>query len=358
MLRGRVHLGVVVLLVVIGTIAAGVWLFQDQFHYGNASALHRAVMKHDLQKVKKLIADGVDLNQTMRAAMYPGTWDATALHIAARDNSVEIVKVFIEAGADKNAVDRLGYSPLHAAISEGSDSAALELIRAGAELSAKSGEGQAGYALENDGQPIQTALECASMETVKEMIVAGADIARDVGPDAMGWIDGRDFEQKIQFLIDQGFSVEGKDSTSERAIHVAARRNDIASLALLLNHGADIEAHGGSYAFTPLMTAADAGANDALVFLLDRGADVSASVENFGSPLYVAAFSGKTETVRTLLSKNLGIDIQAGRQSDKATPLHLAYWNNDAEMIRMLLDAGANPNARTTDGRLPNQFRK
>ncbi len=358
MRRARIHVGVIVLLLASGMIGSGVWLFLDRFYYGNASALHRAVMKHDLKRVQALIADHVNLDQTMYAGLFPRTWDATALHLAARDNSVDIVKALLTAGANKNAIDRLGYTPLHGAISEGADDAAQELIRAGADLSAKPGEGQAGYAVENHGQPIRTALESASVQTVKAMIDAGTDIAHDIGPDAMGWIDRRDVQQKIQLLLDYGFSVDGKGPQSRRAIHVAAGKDDVVSLALLLDHGADLEARGGNYALTPLMTAAYAGANKAVTFLVDHGADIHASVENFGSVLYVAAFAGKTDTVRLLLSMKLPIDLQAGRQSDRATPLHMAYWNNDAEMIRMLLDAGADPNARTTDGSLPNQFRK
>jgi ankyrin repeat protein len=55
---------------------------------------------------------------------------------------------------------------------------------------------------------------------------------------------------------------------------------------------------------------------------------------------------------------NLGIDLQAGRASDKATPLHFAYWNNDTEMADLLIKAGALPDASTTDGRLPKEYRR
>lgn len=106
------------------------------------------------------------------------------------------------------------------------------------------------------------------------------------------------------------------------------------------------------------MQAAFYGSNEALGVLLQRGADPMVSTESFGSLLYAAVFENETDTVRLLLSMDLGIDVQAGRASDRATPLHMAHWNGDQEIIDMLLEADADPAARTTDGRVPSQFVK
>ncbi len=189
------------------------------------------------------------------------------------------------------------------------------------------------------------------------MLDAGADPRSDIGDDAMSYVDGLDRTAKLQILLERGFSVEGS-STIGQPLQLAAENNDIAATMLLLEHGADIEATGGGYDFTPLLAAAYAGSNDAITMLLKRGANPKTGTEHFGSPIYAAAFSGKRETVRLLLSMNLGIDLQTGRASDKATPLHMAYWNNDAEMADLLVKAGALQDARTTDGRLPSAFRK
>jgi ankyrin repeat protein len=353
----RVHLWWIVPLALISAFTTAGWWFVDTLHYGNASSLHRAVMQDDCKRVKRLIARGADVNTRMKAGLFPDTWGATPLHLAARQDGVELVEELIRAGADKDAADELGFTPLHAALRDGADAAAQVLIRASARVRSDTNDGRSGYALENCGQPLRTALQRASIATVRLLLVAGADPRSDIGDDALAYADGPDRVAKLQLLLEGGFSVEGS-STMGRPLHVAAENNDAAAIALLLDRGADIEAKSGSYEFTPLLAAAYAGSNDAVRMLLERGANPKAGTEHFGSPVYAAAFSGKRETVRLLLSMNLGIDLQAGRASDQATPLHFAYWNNDSEMASLLIKAGALSNARTTDGRLPAEYRK
>lgn len=353
----RVHLWWLVPLVILLCLAGGAWWFLDSLHYGNATALHRAILKGNADRAESLIHRGADVNARMYAGLFPDTWGATPLHLAARRGDARLVASLLKAGADKDASDDLGFSPLHAALRDGANDAAVALIRAGAHAHSSTLEGRAGYALENCGQPIRTALQHASIVTVSAMLDAGADPRADIGDDAMAYAYPPDLLAKLQVLSDRGFSVEGT-STRGRALHVAASHNDVEAIAFLLDHGANIEAKGGDYQFTPLLEAAYSGANDAVRLLVERGANPKAGTEHFGSPIYAAAFSGKRETVRLLLSLNLGIDLQAGRQSDGATPLHFAYWNADPEMVRLLVDAGAKPDARTTDGRVPSAFNK
>jgi len=268
-----------------------------------------------------------------------------------------MVEVLLQAGADKDATDDLGFTPLHGALADGADCAAQILIRAHANVRSGTSDGRDGYALHNRGQPLRSALERGSITTVRMMLNAGADLQLDVGEDAMAYASGPDRLSKLQLLVERGFTVEGMSSQG-RPLQLAAAASDTESIKFLLDHGANIDAAGGGYGFTPLLAAAYFGANDSIELLLKRGANPKLGTEDFGSPIYAAAFSGKTEIVRLLLSLNLGIDLQSGRASDKATPLHFAYWNNDTEMAQLLLKAGALPDARTTDGRLPTQFRK
>jgi ankyrin repeat protein len=358
--RKRVHLWWIIPLLFIGTLT-GAWLwFVDSLSYGNASSLHRAVINNDQQRVTRLIARGANVNAVMHGGLYPGNWGATPLHLAARHDRVEMVEQLIRAGADIDVLDKLGCSPLHAALHRGANASAQALIRGHAKTRSPAGEGRSAYALQNYGQPLRTALQTSSISTVRLLLEAGADLRSDVGDDAMAYVDGPDRLDKVQLLLERGFSVNehASNPNQETPLHNAANSNDTAAINLLLDHGADIEAVQGGYEFTPLLAAAYWGSNDAIKSPIEHGADPKAGTESFGSPIYAAAFAGKRETVRLLLSMNLDIDLQAGRESDNATPLQMAYTNGDLEMVKLLLDAGARADAQTTDGRLPTDFRK
>lgn len=344
------------LVIVIAVVLAGQWLLNG-LRYGSGSALHRSLIDRDEPRALRLIRDGAPVNERMFGSLYPFRDGATPLHLAAQAGAVNAISALIAAGADQDALDTLGFSPLHTALRQGADQAAQALIRSGSKVHGDAQEGRAKYAIDNCGQPLQTALSYASIATVQAIIAAGATPAAELGEDAMAYVDGPHLLPKLQLLTKLGFSVEGA-ATRGRALHQAARRNDADAIRFLLDHGAQIEAAGGHYSFTPLLEAAYSGSTDAVRVLVERGANPRAGTDDFGSPLYAAAFSGKRETVRLLLSLNVGIDLQAGRASDQATPLHCAYWNQDTVMAQLLIEAGADANAMTNDGRLPREFVK
>lgn len=71
------------------------------------------------------------------------------------------------------------------------------------------------------------------------------------------------------------------------------------------------------------------------------------------TPLMVAAREGKAETAKLLL--NRGANVNA-RSANNRTALHIAadaWWREDVQVVELLLDAGANPNAKDETGRTP-----
>ena len=83
--------------------------------------------------------------------------------------------------------------------------------------------------------------------------------------------------------------------------------------------------------------------------LVHRGASVRAVSSTFGNvtPLHSAAAGGSADIVRALLVA--GADPNA-RQNGGFTPLHGAAQNGDAQMARDLLEHGADPRLETDDG--------
>jgi ankyrin repeat protein len=101
---------------------------------------------------------------------------------------------------------------------------------------------------------------------------------------------------------------------------------------------------------TALHFAAFFGQPEAAAFLVERGADVHAVASTFGNvtPLHSAAAAPSREIVRMLL--DAGADANA-RQGGGFTALQAAAQNGDPAMARDLLDHGADPSAATDDGR-------
>ena len=115
--------------------------------------------------------------------------------------------------------------------------------------------------------------------------------------------------------------------------------------------------------FTPLHFAAMGGHVDAARALLDAGADPNAmSRHRFVKvrPLHTATAlevsTGNPELVRVLLER--GADANGRSEEGGFTPLHNAAGSGAAELVRILLEHGADLDAKTDDGRTPRDVAK
>jgi ankyrin repeat protein len=102
--------------------------------------------------------------------------------------------------------------------------------------------------------------------------------------------------------------------------------------------------------FTTLGLAAFLGGPEAVRVLLEHGADADDDADNpFGvRPVHAASAAHDHETMRLLLEA--GADPNQ-RQRGGFVPLHEAAHSDDVEMARMLLDHGADPALAADDGR-------
>ena len=72
----------------------------------NIMALCWAASEGDLHEIKRLTANGMDLNESD----YDGR---TALHLAAAEGHQAIISYLLENGCDPNVKDRWGNTPTH-----------------------------------------------------------------------------------------------------------------------------------------------------------------------------------------------------------------------------------------------------
>jgi len=106
-------------------------------HYLKRNAeepLIKAVREKSVEKVEKLLRDGVEVNITTEKGLTP-------LHIASQQGSLMIVGLLIAHGADVNAKAMYDETPLHFAALQGNTKIAELLLAGGAKIDAKDNKG-------------------------------------------------------------------------------------------------------------------------------------------------------------------------------------------------------------------------
>jgi ankyrin repeat protein len=295
--------------------------------------LHWAVRNGDRDSVERLLAAGADVDAANRYGLRP-------LHVAIESGDAALTRRLLEAGAGTSALDRAGETPLMLAARIGEVDIARALLEHGAAVEAR------------DDRFGQTALMIAAreghLETARVLLEAGAAVdaqtkpeqpprfippsespaglSRGTGIIRAGWPDGRG----------KRFPAGG----SKTPLLYATREGHLEVARLLLDHGASLELADDN-GVTPLISAIvnasiirvnRTGTSDHLKIaqlLLDAGADVNAADWYGETPLWAAV------DVRNL---ELGADGNGRGVRDEAFAL-----------IVRLLEAGADPNARTRE---------
>eukprot|EP01113_Clastostelium_recurvatum_P047103 TRINITY_DN8344_c0_g2_i4.p1 TRINITY_DN8344_c0_g2~~TRINITY_DN8344_c0_g2_i4.p1 ORF type:complete len:853 (+),score=214.15 TRINITY_DN8344_c0_g2_i4:220-2559(+) len=282
----------------------------------------------------------------------------------------EIVKMLLNVGANPDAQDGDGCTPLHNAAFEGHKKAAVALLEC---------EKKANPNLQDiDGN---TALHKASYQghniICKLLLDYDADIeARDthgMTPLAKACAIGSDWSHSrcVSLLLDNGARPDADDATLSVPLHRSAYRGTPKILSLLLGAGASTIARDRE-GYTPLHYAAYSGHLECLQLLLEHGVDPSPfstilnplqpqpsspSSSSGGlmpqgcTPLHLAAGKGHLECMKALVEAHSGVDHQEGKRM--RTPMHYAAWKGFEECVQFLINAGADPYARDYKGMTP-----
>jgi len=136
------------------------------------------------------------------------------------------------------------------------------------------------------------------------------------------------------------------------AIFAAAIFGDAAEIETLLAGNRSLVNAVSSDGWLPLHLAAHFGHADAVRALLNKGAKVNAPSTNAMRNMALhAAAAGRAKTVAKLLL-DAGADVNA-RQNGGWTPLHSAAQNGDVEFARILAGAGADVSVRADNQQRP-----
>jgi ankyrin repeat protein len=297
------------------------------------TALMWAADEGNAEVIELLIQQGADVKHRLKSGF-------TALLFAERDGKGAAVKILLQHGADvKDAIVTEehtggrdapnGTSAVLFAVENGHFELAMDLIRAGADPNDMRNGFTALHTLtwvrkpphgdDEAGQPPpDTHGKLSSLDFLREIVKAGANVDATLGPEAKAKAFGAiSFHQATPFLL-------------------ACRNADLPMMKLLIELGADPfkpNAEGS----TPLMAAAglgcyapdeEAGTEEECVaacqFLISLGADVDAVDEKHQTAMHGAAYKSLPKVARLLAAEGATIAVWNQKNDRGWTPLLIA----------------------------------
>ena len=352
---------------------------------GRRAPLIEAVKRRDVSSIHAWLGRGADVNA-------PEPDGTTALHWAARLGERDIVDLLLGADASVTAANRYGVTPLLLACENGDPGVIERLLTAGADPNAAPPGGET---------PLMTAARTGRADAVAVLLAHGADVtARESlrGQTALMWAAAHGAAAAVETLIAGGAdvqavshgpakSVTGLDLYARpsrggarldefTALLFAIQAGHIEASLTLIERSANVNETSPDGA-SPLVVAIANGHYELAAVLLDEGADPNAADQGWNAlvqvvrtknpsigqspPLVPTGSMSPRELAERLIAHGVDVDARVTQQiRDRyrthldmvgATAYIMAAKAADAEMMRLLLAAGADPFAKTETGR-------
>ena len=314
---------------------------------GPEPELVSAVKAGKVATVRSLVERKADVNATEA----DGT---SALHWAVRASDVANTQLLIGAGARVDAVNRYGVTPLSLAARNGRGDLIDLLLKSRASVKTAEATLPEGQTL------VMLAARTGSVDAVKRLVAAGSDVnARETrtGTTATVWAAASNRAEVIRALAESGadLNVQSKVTNyphTQNGVLLSGVEEGVSYV------GQTVLPRGG---WSAAMYAAREGASDAVRALAEAGANLDSTDPEGTSALIIAIINGHWATAAALIEKGADLnlaDIKGMTPLYAATDMHTLgdtfgrpyppapVIEGSVGLIKMLLAKGANPNAR------------
>ncbi|HEY6343575.1 MAG TPA: ankyrin repeat domain-containing protein [Bryobacteraceae bacterium] len=354
------------------------------------SALVEAAKNQDQKLVRALVSQKADVNGKSSDG-------STALLWAAHWNDADTADLLLKTGADANVANDFGTTPLSEACTNASGALVRLLLKSGAKPNTAIATGET---------PLMTCAKTGSVDGVRILVEYGAAVdgkEPSQNQTALMWAAAERHPDVVKALIEAHADLKAHSKQGFTALHFAARVGDLESVKNLLAAGVDINiltagqseggaaegggrggaggrgGGGGTNGYTALLVATTRAQVDVALYLLEHGADPNVGAAGF-TPLHWASTSwegyasnpvygfadpmsgiperqAKLRLVKALLARGANVNARMTKRPPNfatgytdavgATAFLLAASVDDVEIMRLLLQAGADPKIAT-----------